>query len=113
MTSGARPQSLRRRFGALPLIPPVLAGGVLLVIAVAFGGVVDRWIRTETVTPFFANGPIHLTRAGEILVARRDPTAALWIGSIEAYDPVRRTTRPVLTGLCQPATADEPPDGTI
>lgn len=113
MTSGARPQSRRRRFGALPLIPLVLVGGVLLVVAVAFGGVVDRWLRTETVTPFFANGPIHLTTAGEILVARRDPAAALWIGSIDAYDPVRRTTRPVLSGLRQPVTADESPDGTI
>ena len=113
MTSGAWPQSPRRAFNALPLVPLVLVGGGLLVIAVVFGGFVDRWLRTETVKPFFANGPIHLTATGEILVARQDLTAAPWVGSIDAYDPVGRTTRPVLTDLRQPVTADESPDGTI
>ena len=113
MTSGARPQSPRRGFGALPLIRLALVAAVLLAIAVAFGGFVDRWLRTETVMPFFANGPIHLTAAGEILVARRDLTAADGIGSIDAYDPAGRTTRSVVTGLIEPVAADASPDGTI
>src|SRR2546426_3172042 len=100
-------------FTTFELIRVVLVGGFIVWIVTLLAVFVDQRLRTETVEPFFANGPIPLAPTGEILVARRDLTAALWVGSIDAYDPATRETRSVVTALRAPVAADASPDGTI